>query len=112
MAIEDASLLGKLTANITDPSELPSVLQRFERTRLPRTSCMREEALRNLHLWHLPDGVLQQKRDRDSIAQMSSDGTATSPYILTHPKGQRWLYAYDVEAQTDEASYRSQWPDN
>ena len=94
MATEDGFLLGELISQMQSSSELPDLLHRYEKLRIPRTRLVKHEALRNCELWHLPNGPRQELRDANALQGMTPEGQ--SPYIWGDVDGQEWLYGYDL----------------
>ena len=110
MAVEDAALLAYLLSKIQDKAEIPDALRTHERLRVPRTTRVKQEALRNCELWHLPDGEKQRRRDAEGLRAFLDGPTSDSPYIFSHQEGRKWLYQYDVEAvQQNQAHFMSTW---
>ena len=98
MAIEDGIALAGLTADVKDTLGLSEALHKHQELRKPRTTALRREALRFASQMHLPDGDLQQKRDREALAQLDGDSKTESPFVYTNSSAQQWLYHFDVEA--------------
>jgi 2-polyprenyl-6-methoxyphenol hydroxylase-like FAD-dependent oxidoreductase len=81
-AIEDAAVLAQcLVADITDPVK---ALERYETSRIPRTTKLQEVSHARSHINHLPDGPEQRARDE---AFAGSD-----PLVAN-----AWIYGYDPE---------------
>lgn len=99
MSVEDAVLLGRLIGATTDRSQLGSALKSFEVMRLPRTSVIRAQSMRNRDLWHFDDGERQRERDAVMKRGLEGDPVPDNPCIFGNHVGQRWLYEYDVEKE-------------
>ncbi|KAJ3851932.1 hypothetical protein EV368DRAFT_65322 [Lentinula lateritia] len=63
MAIEDAVVLGNLFSRISDNSQIPDLLKAYEGLRHARASATQAASARNRSVYHLPDGLEQEKRD-------------------------------------------------
>ena len=63
MALEDAAVLGNVLSHISQISHLPYLLRAYERLRYDRASATQASSRLNQHIFHLPDGPEQEKRD-------------------------------------------------
>ena len=97
MAVEDAVVLGRVLDCARDASDVPGALEIFEAIRVPRTSAIKRQALRNVDLWHMHDGAQQQERDAGAHAEVTEEVVTHSPYIWSDPEGMKWLFEYDLE---------------
>lgn len=98
MAVEDAIVLGEISSVIQDPADVPPALKILDAVRVPRTSAIKRQAVRNVELWHLHDGAEQRERDAGAGAEVDGGDVKASPYIWSDPSGMQWLFGYDLEA--------------
>ncbi|EPQ53357.1 FAD/NAD P-binding domain-containing protein [Gloeophyllum trabeum ATCC 11539] len=63
MAIEDAAVLGNLFSRVSHQSQIKPLLHAYMSLRLPRTADTQNQSRLNQHIFHLPDGPEQEKRD-------------------------------------------------
>ncbi len=84
-AVEDAAVLASCLA--ADPGDPGRALQRYESTRIERTTRLQEASRARSHINHLPDGPEQEARD---AALADSDPLVRSG----------WIYGYDAESNS------------
>jgi len=112
MSIEDGAVLGNLLSRISHISQLRSLLEAYQDLRLPRTEEAQRSSRLNQHIFHLPDGPEQRKRDanmRKAMALELSGDTEASRNQLTGNQNQ-WadktkndpLFGYDADAEVDK----------
>lgn len=63
MAIEDSVCLAECLARAEATSDIPKALKVYEAIRKPRTKLISDFGESMSHIWQLPDGEDQQKRD-------------------------------------------------
>jgi salicylate hydroxylase len=81
-AIEDGATL---TACLTQAgADVPGVLRRYERLRLPRTSRLQALSAANKTRLHLPDGPQQQERDTQLATGSTDWSVGTVAWIYEH----------------------------
>lgn len=103
MAIEDGVGLSRALSKMTSPDQLPECLEIFQRVRCSRANQMQEASLLNGHLWHFPDGPLQQARDAAMAPEVKGIPFVSSPNQWSDPATQMWCYGYDTEMKIDES---------
>jgi 2-polyprenyl-6-methoxyphenol hydroxylase-like FAD-dependent oxidoreductase len=91
-AIEDGATLAACLAQAGE-RDIPQALRLYEALRRPRTSRIQAMSAANKTRFHLPDGPLQQDRDR----QMASGGTDWSAGAIA------WVYGHDAGVLTESA---------
>lgn len=112
MAIEDAAVLGNLLSRISHISQLRLLLKAYEDLRLPRTAAVQESSRLNQHIFHLPDGQEQRRRDEDmrkAMVMELSDDSRSLRHELAGNQNQ-WadktkndtLFGYDADAEVDK----------
>ena len=112
MAIEDGAVLGNLLSRISHLSQFRPLLKAYEDLRLPRTAMLQESSRLNQHIFHLPDGPEQRKRDenmRKAMALELSDDSGASRCELDGNQNQFAdrkksddLFGYDADAEVDK----------
>ena len=65
MALEDAAALGALLARLAHPAELAPLLRAYEDLRMPRTAETQRQSRLNRRIFHLGDGLEQERRDAE-----------------------------------------------
>jgi len=63
-ALEDGATLGTLLGKIDSKSQIPAVIELYEKIRKERIFKIREETFRQQEEFHLHDGELQESRDK------------------------------------------------
>lgn len=99
MAVEDAAVLGELFTNLTDVSQISSVLKTYEALRKPRTTRVVQGSLEQGRICKLPDGEEQQDRDR----KLATPGLSEYPLHIASRKYKDFLYEYDAFAEAEKA---------
>jgi salicylate hydroxylase len=103
MAVEDGLALCRSLSKITSKEQLAKSLSIFEKVRMQRAGQMQEASLLNSHLWHFPDGPLQEARDAAMVPEVEGLPFSHSPNQWSDPATQMWCYGYDTEKAIDEA---------
>jgi salicylate hydroxylase len=103
MAVEDGAALAEILSLITSSSQLPQVLEVFEKVRVLRSSQMQEASLVNGKLWHFMDGPEQRMRDEQMRAEVEGREIRESPNQWSDPVTARWVYGYDAETEVRRA---------
>ena len=103
MAVEDSACLAECLARAKNASDIPKALRAFETIRKPRTKLLGAFAERNAHIWQLPDGEEQLRRDdmirKNPIFSTSNwDGKHVDevPGLPPDPLFFPWMLAHDV----------------
>ncbi|KAI9148762.1 FAD/NAD(P)-binding domain-containing protein [Paramyrothecium foliicola] len=99
-SIEDGAFLGHLFPKDSRSEDTPKRLQQFCNRRQERTLAVRTKAQLVGNTFQLPDGLAQEARD-DHMRR--GDVTSGFPNPFADPNLQKWLYAYDVEADAAAA---------
>ena len=86
-AIEDGATLAACLTR-ANGADVPAALRRYEALRLPRTARIQAMSRDNKTRFHLPDGPLQQARDRE-MASDDADGPI---------RAIAWIYGHDAGA--------------
>ncbi|KAK2608916.1 hypothetical protein QQS21_002492 [Conoideocrella luteorostrata] len=82
MAVEDAIKLAECLERLGDESEIPELMAHFQNIRLHRRHLTLDGARKNGAIWHLPDRLAQQERDKKMVlsphelATQSGDGSS------------------------------------
>ena len=72
-ALEDGATLGTLLGKITTKSQIAAVVDVYERLRKERVLKIRAETFNHQEEFHLPDGDLQEARDRSLARSFDAD---------------------------------------
>jgi len=112
MAIEDGAVLGNLLSRISHISQLRPLLQAYQDLRLPRTAAVQESSRLNQHIFHLPDGPEQRKRDESMRRAMALELSGNAEALRSESSGNQnqWadktkseiLFGYDADAEVEE----------
>lgn len=70
MAVEDAAVLGNLFSRLAHRSQILPLLHAYQSIRYNRATATQMSSRLNQHIFHLPDGPQQEKRDREMRAAM------------------------------------------
>ena len=97
MGVEDAGALATLFENISDKSEIPSLLSLYEKIRKPRALKIRQRSENLKFTYTLEDGPEQEARDNALLHGPPTDGWAN---FLSDPVLRPYTYSYDVIAET------------
>ena len=107
MAIEDVACLRELIKGIVSAEEVPQALSIYEAVRAPRTRIIKAQALQNVGLRHLPDGIEQERRDEAGRREIVHGRVQESPYIWSNPEGMQRLFQYDLGQLLTEMASRT-----
>jgi salicylate hydroxylase len=88
-----AAVLANLLGKVGDTSDIPWVLDSYERTRKERVGHVIRASLRNGQRWQMPDGPLKDERDRHLLHETLIAGF---PNPLADPFFQLWFSGLDV----------------
>lgn len=102
MGYESAALLAALVSKAQTGEQVRDALAIYERKRKERTSLMIRATLRQGRLTQMPDGPLQEARDRE-LRESAGLPTAGCPNMMSDPFFQRWMWGFDAEKEAEEA---------
>ncbi|KAH7325625.1 FAD binding domain-containing protein [Stachybotrys elegans] len=100
-AMEDGAVLGRLLGSARSAEDIPLVLETYQKLRRERVREISEHSLNQRTSFHLPDGPLQEARDKALAEGESVAGDFPSRW--TCPIVQPWLYGYDATAEAEKA---------
>ncbi|PSR80434.1 hypothetical protein BD289DRAFT_338634, partial [Coniella lustricola] len=100
MGLESMAVLAKLLAQAQNGGQVDDCLAIYERLRKERAFAINRAGLKNGAIWQLPNGPLQEERDRILVSEQP---TAGFPNLLADPFFQPWLWGFDAARQADEA---------
>ncbi|CAD6594480.1 MAG: hypothetical protein ASARMPREDX12_009038 [Alectoria sarmentosa] len=109
-AFEDAAVLSALFTKIHHKSQIPDVLAIYERLRKPRAIALKERSRTMRDINGMPDGPLQQERDRQLLQHAPFEGY---PNPWADPVAQNWMFGYDAYKEGKDAwniYVKSEWP--
>ncbi|KAG9252369.1 uncharacterized protein F5Z01DRAFT_690559 [Emericellopsis atlantica] len=101
MGLESALTLVHVLKNARGHAQIGAALGVYETLRKERSARIIRASLKNGRLWQLPNGPLQQERDRELLNDTPSAGF---PNLLADPFFQEWLWGFDATKAVDEAS--------
>jgi len=103
MAIEDACYLGNLFSRLTHVSQITPLLHAYECKRQPRTSNTQLSSRLNQHIFHLPDGPLQQARDDSMTKAMLGiqDVCVDNANQWADPHKNKEQFSYDADEDAE-----------
>ena len=114
MSIEDGAALAEcLERTCGDRNLIPRALRAFESIRKPRCEIVQEASRGTGHMWHMPDGPEQQRRDQAMMDSLEGRRTrARNPNHWSDEQFQPWLFGYDTFREVYAAEGRStaEWP--
>lgn len=93
-AVEDAAVLSVLFGNLTDKSQIHSVLKKYESLRKSRTTKVVQGSTKCRDVFHLEDGPEQEARD----ALLQQPPAEDFPNRWGDPVFQKFLFGYDAFA--------------
>ena len=98
-SMEDGAYLGRTIAAVVDGKiALPEAISVYEKGRMPKADLKQQISYLDGVIYHLPDGPLQEARDRAmSIELTKPDILVRTPNLYGDP--QTWInvYGYDAE---------------
>lgn len=103
MAVEDASALAATLRHIETHADLPMAIKKWVDVRRPRNMFVREASIGHGVIFHLPDGLLQQARDKAMAAEINGTDFAESPDQWSDPTITRIAYSYNAEDEIERA---------
>jgi len=106
MTIEDGAVLGNLLSRISHISQLGPLLKAYQDLRLPRTAKMQASSRLNQHIFHLPDGPEQRKRDENlkkaMALQLSGNSPTENQNQSAEKAGNDITFRYDADSEVDK----------
>ena len=100
LALESAHTLSTLLQNISEPTQLPALLDLYTQLRIPRARRTRQRSKDMHDICQLVDGPAQRERDRVFREEEPGEGF---PNPWADPGFQEWMWAYDAEAVAQRA---------
>jgi len=106
MTIEDGAVLGNLLSRISHISQLGPLLKAYQDLRLPRTARVQASTRLLQHVFHLPDGPEQRKRDENlkkAMALELSGKSSTGNQNQSPDKAESdVIFGYDADVEVDK----------
>ena len=106
MTIEDGAVLGNLFSRISHISQLGPLLKAYQDLRLPRTAGVQASTRILQHVFHLPDGPEQRKRDENlkkAMALELSGKLSTGNQNQSADKVESdIIFKYDADLEVDK----------
>ncbi|KAI0152980.1 FAD binding domain-containing protein [Xylariaceae sp. FL1272] len=100
MGIESVAILSHLLAQSIGEDRINRSLQIYQLLRKDRTAHVCRATLKTGMIWQMPDGPLQNERDRQFLCETPTIGY---PNPLEDPFFQEWLWGFDVATAVREA---------
>lgn len=97
-AVEDGATLGAILAQIEHKAQIHDALIIFEAARKQRTSHIVRGSAALREIFHIPDGPIQEERDRQLAEELPFEGF---PNRWADPVFQKWLFDYDVYSEVN-----------
>ncbi|KAI1819659.1 FAD binding domain-containing protein [Xylaria intraflava] len=98
--IESVATLAHLLGKARGQGEVNEALGIYQRLRKERTGHVIRATLRTGEIWQMPDGPLQEERDRQFLHETPTVGY---PNPLADPFFQEWLWGFDSTKTANEA---------
>ncbi|KAI7968519.1 hypothetical protein EIK77_006538 [Talaromyces pinophilus] len=108
MAVEDAVAIAECLGRVTDTEQIPELMSHFQKIRLQRCYLILDGARNNGNIWHLPDGLAQQQRDKKMAQQtkpQEAESSQGNPNKWSDPKFQPWMFGHDARAEAKSYLY-------
>ncbi|KAF2762115.1 FAD/NAD(P)-binding domain-containing protein [Pseudovirgaria hyperparasitica] len=102
-AMEDGAVLGRLLGSLEHRSDLPKLLEIFQRLRKSRGEAIVRETFKQRRDFHMENGPEQEARDELFLSQLGKELTGAFPSRWTCPEVQPWIYGYRAEEEVDAA---------
>jgi salicylate hydroxylase len=113
MAIEDAAVLGNLFSRVSHPSQIKPLLHAYEKLRHARTAETQKSSRLNQHIFHLPDGPEQERRDQSMREAMELELRmlrGENVDVRSEGNSNQWAdrrkneiqFGYDADAEADK----------
>ncbi|KAK5208123.1 hypothetical protein LTR41_006059 [Exophiala xenobiotica] len=103
-SMEDGAFLARtLAKHVEGKISLPEAIEIYEKGRMPKAYFKQQVSFLNGAIWHLPDGPLQEARDKAMSVELRGDQFMRSPNLYGDPDTTMSVYGYDAEQDADLA---------
>jgi len=101
-SMEDGAFLARaLGAVVQGKITLSEAINIYEKGRMPKAYLKQQVSFLNGAIWHLPDGPLQEARDKAMSVELIGKPFIRSPNLYGDPQTTMSVYGYDAEADAD-----------
>ena len=102
-SMEDGAFLAKCLRQVVEGrTDLAQAIAIYEKGRIPKAYVKQQVSFLNGAIWHLPDGPLQEARDRAMAPELKGEQFMRSPNLYGDPWTTMEIYGYDAEKHADE----------
>jgi salicylate hydroxylase len=102
--MEDGAFLGKCVAKVVEGKvRLDEAVRIYEEERMPKAFAKQQVSFLNGAIWHLPDGLEQEARDKAMQPELEGKYYVRSSNLYGDPQTVLEVYGYDVEAHAETA---------
>ena len=103
-SMEDGAFLARTLAQVVQGKlNLAQAIDIYEKTRMPLAHNKQQVSFINGQLWMLPDGPLQQARDKAMQPELRGEQLVRSPNLYSDPYTALTMFDYDAEADAEIA---------
>jgi len=101
-SMEDGAFLGRtISAVVQGKISIPEAVDIYEKTRMPLAHLKQQVSFLNGAIWQLPDGPLQEARDKAMSVELEGKVPMRSPNLYGDPHTVLSVYGYDAERDAD-----------
>ncbi len=103
-SMEDGAFLARTLATVIEGKiRLPQAIEIYEKTRMPLAYNKQQVSFVNGQIWMLPDGPLQQARDKAMEPELRGEQLPRSPNLYSDPFTSLTIFDYDAEQDAEVA---------
>ncbi len=103
-SMEDGAFLGRTIAAVVQGRiSMPEAIDIYEKKCMPLAHLKQQVSFLNGAIWHLPDGPLQEARDKAMSVELEGKVPMRSPNLYGDPHTVLSVYGYDAERDAELA---------
>ncbi|KAI9822393.1 MAG: hypothetical protein M1827_000112 [Pycnora praestabilis] len=103
-SMEDGAFLGRTLSEVVKRRiSVAEAIHIYEKTRMPKAYVKQQVSFLNGAIWQLPDGPAQEARDKAMLPELRGEPFLRSSNLYGDPEIVLSVYAYDAEADADNA---------
>jgi len=103
-SMEDGAYLARALAKVVEGKiNLAQAIEIYEKGRMPKAYYKQQVSFLNGAIWHLPDGPLQEARDKAMSGELRGEQFMRSPNLYGDPETTISVYGYDAEQDAEIA---------
>ncbi|KAK4941043.1 hypothetical protein LTR10_018964 [Elasticomyces elasticus] len=103
-SMEDGAYLARTLAKVVEGKiNLAQAVEIYEKGRMPKAYYKQQVSFLNGAIWHLPDGPLQEARDKAMSPELRGEQFMRSPNLYGDPETTKSVYGYDAEEDAEIA---------